>query len=128
MSEPTKTTKSKWESATGNLRKRRANGVSDNAKCDTIVADYHRHLRGIIQHGAGIGSVVGSPWLATSIPFTSPRLMGELLYGVGKAGASAKNAILPSSIRPPLIGNMPILTESLLVNPAFREGLLATNP
>jgi glycosyltransferase involved in cell wall biosynthesis len=41
----TKTTKSKWESATQNLINRRATGVKDNAKCDTIVADYGRHLR-----------------------------------------------------------------------------------
>jgi len=58
MTQETKTTKTKWESATGNLIKRRSTGVSDNAKCENIVADYHRHLRGIIQHGAGIGNSV----------------------------------------------------------------------
>lgn len=41
----TKTTKSKWESATRNLMERRTTGTKDNDKCDSIVADYGRHLR-----------------------------------------------------------------------------------
>lgn len=41
----TKTTRSKWEDANNRLITRRASGVKDNAKCDSIVADYFRHFR-----------------------------------------------------------------------------------
>lgn len=42
---PTRTTRTKWETANGKLIARRANGVSDNSKCDSLVADYYRHMR-----------------------------------------------------------------------------------
>lgn len=53
----TKTTKSKWESATRNLQARRDTGVTDNAKCDSIVADYYRHMRSF-SCGMNIGKSV----------------------------------------------------------------------
>lgn len=50
----TKTTKTKWESATSKLQARRDTGVQDNAKCDTIVGDYYRHMRSF----SGVGESV----------------------------------------------------------------------
>jgi hypothetical protein len=44
--------------------------------------------------GVGLGmSAVANPALWAVAPFASPRLMGEALYGAGRAGGATKNAL-----------------------------------
>lgn len=87
-----------------------------------------RGLARLGQYGAGAGALLGSPGLAATLPFTSPRLMGEMLYGMGKAGAKASNAMSPVFSNQTIANNMPSIAEAMMVNPALRAGLLATNP
>jgi len=50
--------------------------------------------RGLIGRGIGLGEVSGamysSPWFLAALPFTSPRVVGELMQGIGKAGTITK--------------------------------------
>lgn len=60
-----------------------------------------RGLAKLGQAGAALASF-SNPMLAASLPFTSPRLMGESLYKLGQAGAipaKTMNALLPMATR-----------------------------
>lgn len=87
-----------------------------------------RGLAKLGQYGAGIGAVFGNPGLAAVLPLTSPRLMGEALYGAGRFSSAASGTLFPMMGNPALAGSAPGLVESMMINPAFRAGLLATSP
>jgi hypothetical protein len=71
-----------------------------------------RGLQGLAATGAGVASLANPATLAV-LPFTSPRLMGELAYGLGSVGRGAGNAsrkiagkVMPAGLlnqAPPLI-------------------------
>lgn len=66
-----------------------------------------RGLQGLMATGAGFASL-SNPATLAALPFTSPRLMGELSYGLGAMNRGIGNAAgKVGSIASPLLGRSP---------------------
>lgn len=79
-----------------------------------------RGMTGAIEKGGLLAAAALAPKTLMLAPFTSPRLMGETLYGMGAAGAGADRAlggILGGGLSGPGI-------SAALENPAIRNALI----
>lgn len=51
-----------------------------------------RGLSGLAASGGGIAALLSNPWMLAGLPATSPRIVGELAYGLGAANRGVANA------------------------------------
>lgn len=74
-----------------------------------------RGMTGAINTGGiGVASLMGNPLALAALPATSPRLVGETMYGLGRASGGVQGilqSLAPQGIGGPggLIGNSPLL-------------------
>lgn len=69
-----------------------------------------RGLAGLSASGGALASVLTNPYALAGLPLTSPRVIGELAYGLGRAGGAAGSATGQA-------GNA--LTQALGSSPSF---------
>lgn len=81
-----------------------------------------RGLQGLAASGAGLLGVAGNPWALATLPFQSPRLVGEAAYGLGRLSSKAGNAANG------LLSNPALANSQGLLNPAMLPSLLTVAP
>lgn len=101
----------------GELEKRGAN-ILPSVAGQAMSSATPRGLQGLAATGTGIYSLT-NPAAMAALPFQSPRVVGELAYGLGRASGATQGATAG------LLGNYSM--SQALANPAY-AGLLTTVP
>lgn len=87
-----------------------------------------RGMVGAVEKAGMVGAPFIAPQALALAPLTSPRLVGEAMYGMGRLSGGASNAINSMGI-PALQSGRRGMLDLALENPAYRALLLnATNP
>lgn len=80
--------------------------------------------RGLARYTASAGGLAGvatmNPATVAMLPFTSPRLMGEVVYGAGRAAGGTNNALMQIGLGPDALAAL--ARESYAVNALTNAG------